>query len=634
MPHGPQTPFSDSLHAQKYRTPGETFRERMNGIAASLKDDDTHYRRFRDILLDMRFMPAGRIQASLGATRYVTPYNCFVSGTIKDSLAEGEGSILARFCQAMQTMRTGGGIGYDFSELRPRGEIIATLQAQTPGPVAFLDLYSSGGLLICSAGHRRGAQMGMLRVEHPDIEEFINAKHNETRLRGFNVSIAVTDEFMQAVQADASFDLRWKGKKYRTVRARDLWEGIMRSTWDWAEPGVIFIDTVNAWNNLHYCETIAATNPCGEQPLPPFGACLLGSFNLVKYLYREHSTYEFDRNQLLLDIPYVVRAMDNVVDRAMYPLFEQREEAHSKRRMGLGITGLANTVEALGFAYGSRDAARFASDVTRAIANEAYSASADLADEKKPFPKFNRELYLQGKFIQNLAKETRDKIHELGIRNSHLTSIAPTGTISLCADNVSSSIEPVFAYEVERTIEEFGGPKTYLVKDYGDSILNIKGKCTAEVTVPEHLSMLKAVIPNVDSSISKTLNVPQNTPWEEFERIYFDVWEAGGKGCTTYQVGGQRAGVVKSVEDKEKLMLSDLDNNSLIPAQMVASIDPRPDAPANPEGAIVGNRRPSTAAMPGAAGDPASDEKQQLNEPQVSPTACGTDPVTGIKECE
>lgn len=339
--HGPQSAYSSQIHQEKYRLPNETFRDAMGRVASALKDSDAHYHAFREALLDMRFMPAGRVQAAMGSPKAVTPYNCYVSGSIPDSFVDRENdqqsSIMHRAEQAASTMRMGGGIGYDFSTLRPAGALINKLQSRSSGPLGFMPIFNEVCKATSSAGNRRGAQMGVLRVDHPDVHAFIAAKHNSDALTGFNISVAVTDEFMEALAAKRPFDLRFGGSVYSTVDPVELWETLMRSTWDWAEPGVLFIDTINRMNNLWYCETIAATNPCGEQPLPPFGACLLGSFNLVRYLTKQNDgSYSFDWDQLRADIPAVVRAMDNVVDRAIYPLPEQRQEALNKRRMGLG----------------------------------------------------------------------------------------------------------------------------------------------------------------------------------------------------------------------------------------------------------------------------------------------------------
>ncbi len=577
--HGPQVPYSQQLHSDKYRGKGESYREAMNRIASALKDSDQHYADFRDALLGQRFLPAGRIQAAMGSTRQTTPYNCYVSGTIEDSFVNGEGSIMERATQAAATMRMGGGIGYDFSTLRPRGDLIRKLQSYSSGPISFMHIFDSVCKCVASSGHRRGAQMGVLRVDHPDIEEFIHAKQpvrevqplwdlvsemedgpekqqmiqalqQTLKLTGFNVSVAITDEFMECVASGRPFPLRFQGETYREVDAGALWEAIMRGTWDWAEPGVLFIDAINRMNNLWYCETIAATNPCGEQPLPPFGACLLGSFNLVQYVHGGNGSYGFDWDQFREDIPVVVRAMDNVVDRAAYPLVQQEVEAKNKRRMGLGVTGLANAAEALGFLYGSPAFLSFQARVLDALRDESYLASSQIAKEKGAFPLFDAEKYLAGAFVQTLPDHVRHSIAEHGVRNSHLTSIAPTGTISLCADNVSSGIEPVFAYAFDRTVIEATGPRTETVSDYGARVFNVRGKTCDQVTVGEHVAALTTAAQRVDSAVSKTCNVPSDIKWADFCGVYRAAWEGGAKGCTTFRLGGKRTGILVAKKEE------------------------------------------------------------------------------------
>jgi len=545
---GPKTAAADGLHATKYRGQGEDFREAMSRIAFGLKDNDEHYHAFRDALLHQRFLPAGRVQSAIGSSKSVTALNCYVSGTIADSFVHGDGNIMDRAKEAAATMRMGGGIGYDFSTLRPKGDLIRKLASSSTGPVSFMSIFNAVCLATCSSGHRRGAQMGVLRVDHPDIEEYIKAKQNTDNLTGFNISIAVTDEFMEAALAGKEFDLRWNGTVYRTIDAAALWNSIMRSTWDWAEPGVLFIDRINEMNNLWYCETIAATNPCAEQPLPPYGACLLGSFNLVKYLEPAPTprhvgapAYDFNWTQFEEDIPVVVRAMDNVTDRSKYPLPQQKAEATSKRRMGLGFTGLANAAEAMGFVYGSTEFLAFTSGITQKLAELSYEASMHLAREKGSFALFDDEKYLQGKFIQKLPSELRQDIAKYGIRNSHLTSIAPTGTISMCADNVSSGLEPVFSYSTQRSINTPEGPILATIDDYGAGFLGVRGKLADEVTVDEHVAVLVTTQKYVDSSVSKTINMDSNTmPWGDFEKIYAACWQSGAKGCSTFNKSGRR----------------------------------------------------------------------------------------------
>jgi len=543
------TPFSDRLHAEKYRGPSESFREAMNRNAGALKDDDAHFHAFRDVLLGMRFMPAGRIQAAMGAPKQVTPYNCFVSGTIEDSFVSGDGNIMQRATEAAATMRMGGGIGYDFSTLRPRGSLIKKLGSRTHGPISFMSIFDAVCKCVASSGHRRGAQMGILRVDHPDIVEFVHAKQNDDQLRGFNLSIAITDEFMVAVRDGTPFMLRWGGVEHGEIDARNLWEAIMRSTWDWAEPGVIFIDRINEQNNLWYMELIAATNPCAEQPLPPFGACLLGSFNLTRYVRLVEGSWQFDFQQFAQDIPPVVRAMDNVVDRAIYPLPEQEQEAKSKRRVGLGITGTANAIERLGHPYGSPGFLEVLSQILTVLRDEAYLASAMLANEKGAFPAFVSSQYLKGEFVNTLPKHVRAAIKKHGIRNSHLISIAPAGTISLCADNVSSGIEPVFAYEATRVVNMPDGEQTVVVEDYGVAQLGHRGKVCSEVTIDEHLGVLTTAQTYVDSAVSKTCNVDPSMAWNDFKAVYMRAWEGGAKGCTTFNIGGKRFGVLATNED-------------------------------------------------------------------------------------
>lgn len=550
---GPTLKFSQELHAEKYRTAGESFRDGQSRMCNALKDSQEHFEQIRDICLDMRFMAAGRVQASMGSTRNTTPWNCFVSGTIEDSFVEGHGSIMARATEAATTMRMGGGIGYDFSTLRPRGAMIKKLQSRSSGPLSFMGIFDAVCKCVASSGHRRGAQMGVLRVDHPDIEEFIHAKQNDNNLNGFNISIAMTDKFMQCVQSGDPFPLVFNGEVHREVNAAALFDQIMRSTWDWAEPGVLFVDTINRMNNLWYCETIVATNPCGEQPLPPYGACLLGSFNAVKYVYWDENlqAYAFDFPLFKEDIPPIVRMMDNIIDRGNYPLYEQEKEGRNKRRLGLGVTGVANALEALGMPYGSLAFIEFEGKLLEILRDETYNASMMLAAEKGAFPLFNAAKYAQGSFIKTLPQELQKDIRQYGIRNSHLTSIAPTGTISLCADNVSSGIEPVFSYEFDRTIQTFDGPATEKVTDYGFRQFNVRGKRSQDVTIDEHLAVLTEAQKYTDSAVSKTCNVPGDVSWDDFKGVYVKAWENGAKGCTTFRMDGKRGGILTTTDDDE-----------------------------------------------------------------------------------
>jgi len=540
---GPQVKECADLHATKYRLPNESYEEGIARNAAALSDSEGHRQKLRSILGEQRFMPAGRVQSAMGSPRDVTAYNCFVSGTIEDSME----SLYKRTAQAAETMRRGGGIGYDFSRLRPRGDRIVSLDSSASGPVSFMRVFDAWCATIVSAGHRRGAMMGVLRVDHPDIEEFIRAKRNETDLRNFNISIGITDEFMRCVEKGTTFDLVFEGRVYRTIDAGALWDEIMRSTWDWAEPGVLFIDRINQDNPLFYVERIEATNPCGEQPLPPFGACLLGSFNLVKYVNPE-GRFNFDLFKE--DIPHVVRAMDNVIDRTNYPLKEQREEAQKKRRMGLGITGTANAILLCGHSYGDDASLRLVRKIMKTLCLTAYETSSDLAVEKGTFPLFSEE-YLDNEFMQKFPDDLKVKIKQQGMRNSHLISIAPTGTISFTADNISSGIEPVFAYEVHRTVETDLGKVIVPLKDYVWNYHGLKDKTADQLSVDDHLNMQIAVQPWVDSAVSKTLNVGDDVTFEEFKDTYLKAWKGKLKGVTTFRPSGKRYGILNKVEPEE-----------------------------------------------------------------------------------
>ena len=540
--YGPTIGISEEIHAMKYRSKGESFKDAMTRVADALKDDHQHFLEFRDVLYDMRFLPAGRVQASMGAPRTTTPYNCYVSGTIGDSM----GDIMVKAGEAAQTMRLGGGIGYDFSTLRPRGARIHSLDSSSSGPLSFMKVFDAVCGTVSSAGHRRGAQMGVLRVDHPDIQEFVTSKTNSTDYTNFNLSIAVTDKFMEAVVNDTEFDLVFEGRVYETVRAVPLWDKIMRATWDWAEPGILFIDRINRKNNLHYCETIAATNPCGEQPLPPYGACLLGSFNLTKYV--EDDAFNF--TALQHDIPVVVRAMDNVVDRATFPLPQQEQEAKNKRRMGLGVTGVANALEMLGHPYGSEGAKNLFEDIMQVIRDTTYVASASLAAEKGPFPLYDERL-LDSEFAKTLPQGIRELIQAHGLRNSHLLSVAPTGTISLSADNVSSGIEPVFSHYYDRTITTFDGQKVERVEDYAYAKRGIKGRTADELSPREHVEMLLIASDYVDSACSKTCNIGADVSWEDFKDVYMQAYLGGASGCTTFRAAGKRYGILNVPEPEE-----------------------------------------------------------------------------------
>jgi len=547
MKYGPTLPISQEIDRTKYRQEGEDFYNKVVRIANTLKDDRFHFEELKSVLLHQRFIPAGRVQNAIGAARQTTAYNCFVSGTIWDSME----SIMEKATEASETMRRGGGIGYDFSHIRPRGDRIKSLDSKSSGPVSFMRIFDAICQTIASSGHRRGAQMGVLRIDHPDIEQFITAKNDDTSLTGFNISVGVTNEFMTCLENKEPFPLRFEDEVYKYVDPVALWDMIMRSTWDYAEPGILFIDTINEYNNMQYCETIAATNPCGEQPLPPYGACLLGSFNLVKFLRPKSNGWEFDYELFKHDIPIVVRAMDNVVDRTIYPLPMQKDEAESKRRMGLGITGLANAAEMCGYSYASPEFMDFTEEVLKILRDCSYAASSDLALEKGSFPLFDAMHYMQSKFIKTLPEWVQGKIRNQGIRNSHLTSIAPTGTISLVADNVSSGIEPPFMLYYDRSIEQFDGTHVERVEDYAYR-KGVSGRTANEISGQEHLEVLALAANYVDSAVSKTCNIGDEVPYEDFKTLYYDAWKLGCKGITTFRAAGKRYGVLnKPKEDEE-----------------------------------------------------------------------------------
>jgi ribonucleoside-diphosphate reductase alpha chain len=541
--YGMTLPLSDEIDRQKYRQVGEDFYSKVVRIADALKDTPEHFEDFKDAMRHMRFLPAGRVQNAMGAARQTTAYNCFVSGIIEDSMDV----IMKRAAEAAETMRRGGGIGYDFSRLRPRGELIKSLDSKASGAVSFMGIFDAVCQTIASSGHRRGAQMGVLRVDHPDIEQFITAKHDSTTLTGFNISVGITDEFMNYLDAGKPFPLRFEGKVYKEVDPVALWDMIMRSTYDWAEPGVVFLDRMNEMNNLWYCETLEATNPCAEQPLPPYGACLLGSFNLTKYV----DDRSFDWDQYKADIHTVVRAMDNVVDRTIYPLPEQKSEAENKRRMGLGVTGMANAGELLGYPYATPTFMEWAEKALKMLRDECYTASALLAQEKGAFPLYDKDKYTQGRFFKTLPKKVRELIEEHGLRNSHLTSIAPTGTISLTADNVSSGIEPPYSLYYDRTIQQFDGHQIERVEDYAYN-QGVSGRTANEISADEHVDVLCLASRYVDSAVSKTCNVGDDVTYDEFKQLYYKAWKGGCKGITTFRASGKRFGILNEVKPEKE----------------------------------------------------------------------------------
>ena len=536
----------------------ESWRRVAKDLARVEAEPGIWEEKFYAALEGFKFLPAGRIAAGAGTQRKVTLFNCFVMGTVPDDM----GGIFDMLKEAALTMQQGGGIGYDFSTIRPKGALVKGVAADASGPLSFMDVWDSMCRTIMSAGSRRGAMMATLRCDHPDIEDFIAAKSDPARLRMFNVSVLVTDPFMAAVKADGDWDLLFEGQIYKTLSARKLWDQIMQSTYEFAEPGVIFIDRINQANNLSYCETIAATNPCGEQPLPPYGACLLGSINLARLVEAPFERGAQLSAAALQDlVATAVRMMDNVVDASNFPLEAQALEARNKRRIGLGVTGLADALLMLGLRYGSEAAARQTEDWLHAIARAAYLASVQLAKEKGAFPLFEAGPYLASGAMQGMDEDVRAEIATHGIRNALLTSIAPTGTISLYAGNVSSGIEPVFAYAYTRKVLQKDGSRSeeevvdYAVQmwrdKFGDADLPDYFVNAQTLAPKDHVKMQAAAQKWVDSSISKTINCPEDISFEAFKEVYSAAYESGCKGCTTYRPNAVTGSVLSVSESSE-----------------------------------------------------------------------------------
>ena len=563
------TPFSEQIWDMKYRYKDaaqipldKAVTDSWSRVAKSLASIEKSPKRWEKIfystLKDFKFLPAGRILAGAGTGRSVTLFNCFVMGTVPDSIP----GIFDMLKEAAITMQQGGGIGYDFSTIRPSGSDVKGVAADASGPLSFMNVWDSMCQTIMSAGSRRGAMMATMRCDHPDILSFVDAKSDSQKLRMFNLSVLVTDKFMDAVKNKKDWSLMFDKKIYKTVSAKYLWDKIMQSTYDFAEPGVIFIDRINAMNNLNYCETISATNPCGEQPLPPYGACLLGSINLPKMIdapFSENS--KLDATLLKETVSVAVRMMDNVIDVSKFPLASQEKEAHAKRRIGLGVTGLADALLMTGLRYGSDEAVAKTDEWLHLISREAYLASTELAQEKGSFPLLDVDQFLQSGNMVQMDDDVKEVIRSHGIRNALLTSIAPTGTISLYAGNVSSGIEPIFAYSYHRKVLQKDGTKReeevidYAVnlwkekfgnKEFPDYFVNAQ-----TLSPTDHVRMQAAAQKWIDSSISKTINCPEDISFEEFKEVYMAAWDQGCKGCTTYRPNAV-TGSVLSVDTSEK----------------------------------------------------------------------------------
>ena len=562
-------PISQQIWDMKYRLKDQngaflehTVEDTWRRIAVALSKAEANPKKwesiFYDSLTDFKFLPAGRIIAGSGTARNVTLFNCFVMGVIPDSMS----GIFDMLKEAALTMQQGGGIGYDFSTIRPKGSIVKGIAADASGPVSFMDVWDSMCRTIMSAGSRRGAMMATMRCDHPDIEEFIAAKSDSKKLRMFNLSVLVSDAFMEALKKGEDWRLTFNEKIHKVIKAADLWDKIMRATYNYAEPGVIFIDRINEANNLRYCETITATNPCGEQPLPPYGACLLGSINLarlVEYPFGENA--HLDVSQLENLVATAVRMMDNVIEVSQFPLEAQKLEALNKRRIGLGVTGLADALLMVGLRYGSDEAVEKTEEWMKLIARASYKASINLAKEKGAFSLFDPEKLTASGNMKQMDDDIKQAVRKFGIRNALLTSIAPTGTISLYAGNVSSGIEPVFAYSYTRKVLQNDGSHIeeevvdYAVQmwrdKFGDAQLPDYFVSAQNLTPSDHVKMQAAAQKWVDSSISKTINCPEDISFDDFKEVYMQAYDTGCKGCTTYRPN-EVTGSVLSVASEEK----------------------------------------------------------------------------------
>jgi ribonucleoside-diphosphate reductase alpha chain len=580
------TPIAEHIWRTKYRlvTSGsaeagieDTWRRVAGALAGvETRDSETWEARFYDILSDFRFLPGGRILAGAGSGRRVTLFNCFAMGIVHDQME----SIFEGLKEGALTMQAGGGIGYDFSNLRPRHSVARASGRIASGPVSFMRIWDAMCATVMSTGARRGAMIASLRCDHPDIETFIDAKRSAGELQHFNLSVQVTDAFMQAVERDEPWALvfpvdsleddaaeetlrrQWSGTRepvacrvLKRLPARALWERLVRAAYDTAEPGVLFIDRINALNNLAYREQISTTNPCGEIPLPPYGACNLGSVNLTRFVVEPFTPRaRLDMTGIRDTVAVAVRLLDNVIDCSQFPLQAQAEQAHGSRRIGLGITGLGDTLIMLGLDYATDTARRQARNVMQTICHAAYSTSIELAGEKGCFPFYDRDAYAQGAFIRALPDSIRGGIAEQGMRNSHLTAIAPNGTISLLAGNVSSGIEPVFDFHYRRRIlNRAGDYETFDVTDYAFRawLVSMLQQPLPEYFVDArslpplaHLKMQAALQPFVDNAISKTINIPEDYSFADFRSLYEDAYREGVKGCTTFRPTPVRGGIL------------------------------------------------------------------------------------------
>ncbi|WP_455556021.1 adenosylcobalamin-dependent ribonucleoside-diphosphate reductase [Comamonas sp.] len=580
-------PISQDVLAEKYLAAGEqTAEDLFRRVSQALADQEKPALRaewaekfFQN--MQAGAIGAGRIMAAAGLDTKATLINCFVQ-PVADATngfdEHGNPGIYTALSQAAETMRRGGGVGYDFSNLRPKGAKVKGTNSYASGPCSFIDVFDASCTTVESAGARRGAQMGVMRIDHPDVLEFITAKRQKGRWNNFNVSVGVTSDFMQAVENGGQWELvhvatpsdnqieagayqREDGQwVYKTVQARELWDTIMKSAYDFAEPGILFIDNINTDNNLYYAETIAATNPCGEQPLPPYGCCDLGPIILTKFVrnaFTADAHFDFDAFRAAVAIQ--VRMLDNVLDATVWPLPEQHKESQQKRRIGVGFTGLGDALIMLGLKYNSEAGVKQGEEIARNMRDAAYLASVELAKEKGAFPLFDADKYLQSGFTKRLPEDIRAEIKQHGIRNSHLLSIAPTGTVSLAfADNASNGIEPPFSWTYNRKKRTAdGGNAFYTVEDHAYRLYKAMHGADAplpeyfvsalEMTAAEHVAMMRIVQPYIDTAISKTVNIPADYPFEDFKNLYMESWKAGLKGCATYRPN-DTLGAVLSVD--------------------------------------------------------------------------------------
>ena len=571
-------PISLDVLKEKYLKPGETSAEdlyrRVARALASVEAEGEREKYEALFLANLHAgaIGAGRIMSAAGTNIQATLINCFVQpvGDCIQGMDEGGyPGIYEALREAAETMRRGGGVGYDFSRIRPRGAEVKGTHSMASGPCSYINVFDQSCSTVESAGARRGAQMGVLRIDHPDVMDFITAKRTPGRWNNFNVSVGVSDAFIEAVQNDQPWDLVHKARPgatllaegahqradgqwvYETLQAQELWDTIMQSAYDFAEPGILFLDHINTDNNLHYCEKIEATNPCGEQPLPSYGCCDLGPIILTRFVRHPFGfagTPAFDFEAFENSVALQVRALDNVLDVTFWPLPQQRDEAHAKRRIGVGFTGMGNTLAMLRLRYDTPDGRTMAARIAERMRDAAYKASVALAREKGAFPKFDADGYLaSGTFASRLPAALQKDIRQHGIRNSHLLSIAPTGTVSLAfADNASNGIEPAFSWMYKRKKREADGSTSeYAVEDHAWRLYRELGGdvnqlpdyfvSALEMDADGHIAMMQAVQPFVDTAISKTVNIPADYPYDDFKGLYLQAWRARLKGLATYR---------------------------------------------------------------------------------------------------